>query len=148
MDANINAEQTLVDLTRRYIEFFNDPYGTAEQLKQFISPEIAWEEKPNRFAPTGRTNDYTHMLTNFEIGQQYINPQTYKIDNIVVQGEKVAIQLSWTGTVVQTIGPFPIGAKLTAQVASFLQFKDGKLISQVDYPCYPPFEEPAANEEA
>ena len=129
--------EQLLNLAKHYIEFFNDPNGTPEQLAGFLSPAIVWQEMPNKFAPGGRTNGYVDMLKNFQIGQKYISPQTYRIDNALAQGDTVAIQLSWMGTVVQTLGPFKAGAQITAQVASFLQFQDGKLVKQIDYPCYP-----------
>jgi predicted ester cyclase len=137
----MSEQDKLLDLARRYIEFFNNPNGTAEELVEFLSPNIVWREMPNKFAPNGRTNDYAKMLKNFQIGLNLVRPQNYRIDNIIAQGDTVALELSWEGTTVQAIGPFPAGARLTSQVASFLQFQDDKLIKQTDYPCYPPTEE-------
>lgn len=134
----MSETETLLDLARRYIEFFNNPAGTPEELGEFLSPDIVWQEMPNKFAPNGRVTRYDTMLQNFQLGQKVISPQVYVLDNMVAQGDTVAIQLSWQGTAVQALGPFPAGTKITAQIASFLKFQDGKLVSQVDYPCYPP----------
>ena len=130
--------ETLLDLAQRYIEFFNNPAGTPEELSEFLSPDIVWQEMPNKFAPNGRVTRYEAMLKNFQLGQKVINPQSYVLDNMVAQGDTVAIQISWKGTAVQALGPFQAGEQITAQIASFLKFQDGKLVSQVDYPCYPP----------
>lgn len=134
----MSDETALLDLARNYIEFFNRKDGTPAELSAFISPEVVWQEMPNKFAPAGRTTRFETMLKNFQTGQQFIAPQTYVIDNMVAQGDTVALQLSWQGTAVQTLGPFQAGEKITCQIASFLTFHDGKLVRQIDYPCYPP----------
>jgi len=102
----MNEQENLLDLAHRYIEFFNNPNGTAEKLGNFLAPEI---EMPNKFAPAGRTNDYAKMLKNFQIGQKLVSPQSYRIDTAIVQGDTVALELSWEGITVQAIGPFPTG---------------------------------------
>lgn len=142
----MSEENALLALARSYIEFFNRQ-GTPEELSVFLSPEIVWQEMPNKFAPAGRTTRFDTMLKNFQVGQQFITPQTYTIENMVVQGDTVALQLGWTGTAAQTLGPFQAGENITCQIASFLTFKDGKLVRQIDYPCYPPQPGPEASKE-
>ena len=105
----MNEQENLLDLARHYIEFFNNPNGTAEELGNFLAPEIVWREMPNKFAPAGRTNEYAKMLKNFQIGQKLVSPQSYRIDTAIVQDDTVALELSWEGITVQAIGPFPTG---------------------------------------
>ncbi len=138
----MSEQNTNLEIALRYIEFFNKPQGSAEELAVFLSQQVHWQEMPNLFAPTGRTNGYDQMLTNFERGSQAVSPQHYEVGQAVAQGEWVVLQLNWSGTVIDALGPFAAGTKLTAQIASFLQFQEGRIITQLDYPCYPPLAKP------
>lgn len=42
------------------------------------------------------------------------------------------------------IGPFAAGSRLSARLATFLRFREGKIMSQTDYLCYDPVNEGAA----
>ena len=139
----MSEDSALLDLARHYIEFFNRPGGTSVELSAFLAPEIVWQEMPNKFAPAGRTTRLDAMLKNFQTGQKFIAPQTYIIDNMLAQGDTVALQLSWKGTAAQALGPFAAGEEITCRIASFLTFREGRVVRQVDYPCYPPSPEPA-----
>ncbi len=132
-------EKSLLELTRRYFEFRGDPAGTIEELSQFLSPDVTWQEMPNQmFAPEGRIYGFEDMLKDFQMAQQYTNPQKYTIENILVEGDRVALQANWQGHIAQAMGPFAAGDQLTCQVAIFLKFQDGKVLRQVEYPSYPP----------
>jgi hypothetical protein len=44
-------ERTNLRLTRRYIELFNHPATSIEDVKAYLDESIVWREMPNRFAP-------------------------------------------------------------------------------------------------
>jgi ketosteroid isomerase-like protein len=48
----------------------------------------------------------------------------------------VALEIEWQGALAKALGPFAAGTELRASVGIFLQLKDGKIVSQHDYPCY------------
>ena len=133
------SDNNLAELTRRYFDVRNDPHGTTAQLSQFLSPEVSWQEMPNSFfAPEGRNYRFQETLEDFQVAQKYLHSQQYTINQMGVQGETVALQATWQGTVAVAMGPFGVGDRLTCQVAIFLTFQDGKVLRQVEYPCYQP----------
>ena len=131
-------ERRNLELARRYIKIVGNPSSTAEDLKALLAEEIVWREMPNLFAPSGRTSDYATCLQSFGKGREYLPEQTYAIRRAVADGDTVALEISWTGEVAKSIGPFTAGDRLSAQIAIFLRFRDGKIVSQTDYPCYDP----------
>jgi hypothetical protein len=61
--------------------------------------------------------------------------------NLVAQptGDELAIELEWTGTLAVPVMNLPAGSEMNAFVAVFLTFRDGRIASQRNYDCYPPF---------
>ena len=52
----------------------------------------------------------------------------------------MAIALVWTGVLAAPVLSLAAGTEMKAFVAMFLTFRDGKIVSQRNYDCYPPFE--------
>ena len=50
------------------------------------------------------------------------------------------MELEWTGVLAVAVMNLPPGSKMQAFVAMFLRFRDGKIVEQRNYDCYPPFE--------
>lgn len=132
-------EQNLV-VARRYLELVGNPGTKAEDLPAVLDDSIVWREMPNLFAPAGRVSDYTAMLASFGKGREYLPHQTYGLRHAVASGDTVALEISWSAEVAKAIGPFATGARLSAEIAIFLRFRDGRIVSQTDYPCYKPTE--------
>ena len=55
-------------------------------------------------------------------------------------GDEVAIELEWIGILAVPVMNLPAGSEMKAFVAMFLTFRDGRIVSQRNYDCYPPFE--------
>jgi ketosteroid isomerase-like protein len=80
------------------------------------------------------------LRTAFERGRQILKSQSYGIQNVVEAGDEVAIELVWTGVLAAPVLSLAAGTEMKAFVAMFLTFRDGKIVSQRNYDCYPPFE--------
>ena len=131
-------ERRNLELAERYIGVVSNPASTAEDLRDILDESIVWREMPNLFAPAGRVSDYAAACASFEKGREYLPRQTYAIRHAIASGDTVALELSWAGEVAKAVGPFPAGARLSAQVAIFLRLRGGKVVSQTDYICYEP----------
>jgi ketosteroid isomerase-like protein len=131
-------EQKNLRLARQYVELFNDPATSIEDVKVYFDESIIWREMPNRFATQGRTSDYQTILASWEKGREYLPEQTYTLRESIASGDVVALEISWKGKVAKALPPFSAGTQLSAQLAIFLRFRDGKIVSQTDYPCYDP----------
>ncbi len=132
------AEKQNLELAERYIRVVSDPLAVPEDLSAILDESVVWREMPNLFAPAGRVSDYAAARASFGKGREYLPEQTYVVRHAIASGDTVALELSWAGEVAKSIGPFPAGARLSAQIAIFLRLRGGKIVSQTDYICYEP----------
>jgi len=59
-----------------------------------------------------------------------------------LDGERLAVELEWTGVLAVPVMSLPAGSEMKAFVAMFLTFREGKIAEQRNYDCYPPFDSP------
>jgi ketosteroid isomerase-like protein len=124
--------------TRQYLQAVA-ALESYEAVAEFCSPEMVFHEFPNRIAPEGRTRDAKELREGFAKGKQLLKSQTYDVKRIVEAGDDVAVEVEWTGTLSIPVMNLPAGSVMKAFVAMFLTFRDGKIVSQRNYDCYPPF---------
>ncbi|HUQ34067.1 MAG TPA: nuclear transport factor 2 family protein [Pyrinomonadaceae bacterium] len=137
-------ERQNLELAKRYIELVSNPSTEPEDLKAVFDENIVWREMPNLFAPSGRVSDYATALASFGKGREYLPKQTYTLRQAIAGNDTVVLEIGWVGEVAKSIGPFPAGTQLRAQLATFLRFQNGKIVSQTDYLCYDPVASGAA----
>jgi ketosteroid isomerase-like protein len=77
----------------------------------------------------------------YEQGRKILQSQRYDVQRIVEAGDEVAVELEWSGILAVPVMNLPAGSEMKAFVAMFLTFRDGKIVSQRNYDCYPPFGE-------
>jgi ketosteroid isomerase-like protein len=61
------------------------------------------------------------------------------VRRIIEAGDELAVELEWVGVLAISVMDLPAGSEIKAFVAMFLTFRDGKIVSQRNYDCYPPF---------
>ena len=131
-------------LVERYFELLNNSASTLRDLKSFLHNEIVWQEMPNRFAPTGRINKYDEIMTTWEKGREFLPQQKFILRRAIVSADIAVLEFSWRGIISKTLAGLSAGTELSGHVASVLQFRDGQIVSQTDYPCYDPIPNGAA----
>ncbi len=114
--------------------------GPFDDVANFFSPDVVFQEFPNRIAPQGRVRRAADLRAAYEQGRQLLRSQTYTVQRIVEAGDEIAVELEWVGTLAIPVMNLPAGSEMKAFVAMFLTFRDGKIISQRNYDCYPPFD--------
>ena len=129
---------TNIEMTRAYLAAIAS-MESFERVASFYSPEIVFREFPSRMAPEGRVRGLDDMRDAFKQGQQLLSGQKYEVDKIVGNGDEVAAEILWTGRLAVAFKHLNAGTELTAYVAVFLTFRDGAIVSQRNYDCYPPF---------
>lgn len=129
-----NAERT-----RRYLKAV-EAMGTFESVGEFFRPDAVFHTFPNRIAPQGHVRTLAESRIAFEKGRALLKSQSYAVRRIVEAGDEVAVELEWRGVLAVGFGTVSAGTEIKADVAMFLTFRDGKIISQRNYDCYPPFE--------
>src|ERR1700739_1366327 len=110
-----------------------------EKMFEFYADDVVIQEFPNRIAPQGRTRGTADIRAAYEQGRKIMRSQTYRVQRAVESGDEVAIELEWSGVLAVPVMRLAAGSEMKAFVAMFLSFRDGKIVSQRNYDCYPPF---------
>ena len=62
--------------------------------------------------------------------------QIYKITHEIAEGDKVALEVEWIGTLAVPFGTIPVGGQMKAFFAVFIEFREGKIVRQRNYDCF------------
>ena len=122
---------------RRYIQAIASG-ARGDEIAQFFAPEAVVEIFPSRLFPNGSRADLAGIRAAADRGNQAMTRQRYEIKNELSSGDRVALEIVWTGTLAVPFQSKPAGAEMRAHFAAFLQFKDGKILEQRNYDCYDP----------
>ena len=126
------------ELTRQYFAAL-ERGATGDSLAAFYDPEVIQEEFPNRLLPAGARRDLAAILAAAERGQKVITGHRYEIVGMVADGERVAVEFVWSGTLAIAVGSLAAGSVMRGQFASFLEFRGGRIVSQRSYDCFDPW---------
>jgi ketosteroid isomerase-like protein len=119
-------------IARRYLKAIESGSGGGE-MAQFFAPEVVVEIFPSLVFPGGSRNDLAGICA-----AKAMSSQTYTIKNEVASGDQVAMEVDWVGTLAVPFQSIPQGGQMRAHFAMFLQFENGKIVSQRNYDCYEP----------
>lgn len=108
-------------------------------LTPYFSPDVVQREFPNLLLPKGATRDLAALLEGQEKGKRVLQAEKYQIVDSVEQGEQIALEVIWTGTLAVPLGNIPIGGEMKAQFGVFLRFRGGLICRQHNYDCFDPF---------
>jgi ketosteroid isomerase-like protein len=123
-------------LARQYLKAIES--GSITELTQFFAPEVIVEIFPSKFFPNGSRDNLAGIRAAAERGKKVMSSQTFAVKNALSSGDQVALEIDWTGTLAVPFQTIPAGGQMRAHFAAFLQYKDGKIISQRNYDCYEP----------
>jgi ketosteroid isomerase-like protein len=123
---------------RRYLAAIGQ-FAQGDALAAFFTPDVCYEELPNRLKPAGARSDLIGLLAAAARGAQILTSQRYEIEGAVAMGDRVALEVRWTGTLAVPIGTLAAGSEMTARSAMFLEFREGKIAAQRNYDCFDPF---------
>lgn len=110
-----------------------------EDLEPFFAADFIQEEFPNRLLPNGTTRDLASMKQARARGKALLSAEHFEIIDALSSGDRVAMEIIWTGTVGVDAGPFVAGQELRARFAIFLEFRDGRIVRQRNYDCFDPW---------
>ncbi len=112
---------------------------SSDAVADFFASDAVVHEFPNRISPNGRVGQAANLRAAYEQGQRILRSQNYQVQRIIEAGDEVAVELEWTGVLAVPVMGLPAGTEMKAFVAMFLTFRHGKIVSQRNYDCYPPF---------
>ncbi|MFJ9472185.1 nuclear transport factor 2 family protein [Streptomyces caniferus] len=111
-------------------------FASGEELAAFFHPDAQHRELPNTLFPDGVDRDVAGLDEAAQAGRQRIREQTFEVINAVAAEGQVALEVRWSGTLAVPLGKLPAGYVLRAHIATFLEFRDGKIAAQRNYDCY------------
>ena len=124
-------------IARRYIKAIESG-ATGDEMTQFFASDVVLEIFPSKFFPNGSRDNLAGIRAAADRGKKAMSSQKYGIRNEVASGDAVALEINWVGTLAVPFQSLPKGAQMRAHFAAFLEFKDGKILSQRNYDCYEP----------
>jgi len=125
-------------IARRYLEAIeNGAEGGA--LAEFFSKDVVQEEFPNRLSPIGQHRNLQALLDSARKGKKIISHQKYDVLNAIGDGDRVAMEVFWSGLLAMPLEGLPANSQLRAHVSIFLEFRDGKICRQHNYDCFDPW---------
>jgi ketosteroid isomerase-like protein len=113
--------------------------GDFAYIADLFSPDAVLEQLPNRIYPNGIKSGVSGMAEAFEKGRKLLSSQSYEIRSFVADGDRVSVEVIWTGTLALAFSSLSIGSQIRAHSAMFFEFKDRKIVSQRNYDCFEPW---------
>jgi len=129
-------ESRNIELFETYLRALTQ--GDSQRILGLFAPEVVQEEMPNRLYPNGQRRDLAALSLAATKGAQVLSRQSYRVRHVIAKGDEVVAELEWTGELKVAFGKLAAGSSLRAQVAMFLQMKDGRIVLQRNYDCYDP----------
>jgi ketosteroid isomerase-like protein len=126
-----------LDVVRRYLKSVEN--GAFSDVAPLFTPDVVVEQLPNRIYPQGLRATISQMAAAFEKGRKLLSSQTYEIKNAVANGDSVAVEVLWTGTLAVGFGTLSAGSHMRCHSSMFFEFKNGKICSQRNYDCFEPW---------
>jgi ketosteroid isomerase-like protein len=127
-----------LEVVRRYLKSVEN--GAFSDVSPLFAPDVVMEQLPNRIYPQGLRATISQMARAFEKGRKLLSSQTYEIKNAVTNGDSVAVEVLWTGTLAVSFGALTAGSFMRCHSSMFFEFKNGKICSQRNYDCFEPWE--------
>ncbi|MCC6993162.1 MAG: nuclear transport factor 2 family protein [Deltaproteobacteria bacterium] len=133
-----DLETANLDLIHRYLAAVQAG-ATGATLAAFYHSDAIQEELPNRLVAQGTRRDLAGLLASAERGQQVISEQRYQIVRELAQGGRVALEVTWSGTLRIALGTLAAGHVMRAHLAMFFDIEAGRIRGQRNYDCFEPW---------
>ena len=127
-----------LETARRYLEALETGARDAV-LAEFFTKDVIQEEFPNRLSPIGVHRNLNAILDAARKGRHVIRAQKFEIMNSIADGDRVALEVFWSGILAVPVDTLPADAQIRAHFSMWLEFKDGKIARQHNYDCFDPW---------
>jgi ketosteroid isomerase-like protein len=109
-----------------------------DEVARHLHPEVIVVEHPNKISPTGKRYDAAALRAAGERGKALLSSERYEVRAMIVEGDRAAVQIEWSGTLGVAAGPLPVGHVMRAHICSIIELRDGKVWRQEQYDCFVP----------
>lgn len=130
----MNTEKFLTEYLNALAEM-----QTGKDLAKFFHKDVEQIEYPNALLPHGANRDLDTLLEGAARAKKLMSEQTYKIKNIIADGNMMLAEVKWTGKLASAMGGLREGDKMKAHFAVVIELKDDLIWRQRNYDCFKPF---------
>jgi ketosteroid isomerase-like protein len=109
-----------------------------DAVADFLHAEVEVIEHPNKVTPNGKRYDRAALREAGERGKALLSSERYEIRSMIVDGDRAAIQIEWSGTLAIAAGAWKVGDVMRAKICSIIELHDGKVWRQEQYDCFVP----------
>jgi len=125
-------------LVKSYFEALEQGADDAT-LGSFFAPNVEQREFPNRLLENGARRGTAELLDGHRKGQSVVEQQRYAVQNALVDGDRVAVELLWTARLKLPLGKLKVGDEMRAHCGVFFRIEDGRIVQQHNFDCFEPF---------
>ncbi len=107
-----------------------------DQVAKWLHDDVEVVEHPNQVSPSGQRYDRTALRAAGERGKAVMAREHYAIRSMIVDGDRAAVQIEWSGTLGSELGGLTKGHVMRAHICSIIEVRDGKIWRQEQYDCF------------
>lgn len=133
-----DLENSNIVLIREYLAALESG-ETGDPLRRFFTSDATQIELPNLLNRNGQESNIDQLVQRSLLGQKLLSAQTYEIVSMMADGDSVAVEAHWTGTLAVPLGTLSAGAQMRAAFAMFFLCRGGRIINQRNYDCFYPW---------
>lgn len=108
-------------------------------LADFFDPHVRQREFPNRLLERGAERGLAELLEGRRKGKDVVTGERYVIENALLDGDRVAVELLWSAQLKVPLGKLRAGATLRARCGVFFRIVGGRIAQQHNYDCFEAF---------
>jgi ketosteroid isomerase-like protein len=109
-----------------------------DAVADFLHSDVEVIEHPNKVSPNGKRYDRATLREAGERGKALLSSERYEVRSMIVEGDRAAIQIEWSGTLGIAAGTLKVGDVMRAKICSIIELCDGKVWRQEQYDCFVP----------
>lgn len=110
-----------------------------EELGAFFTPGVEQHEFPNRLVERGAERGLAQLLEGSRKGRLVVTDQRYVVHSTLVDGDRVAVELTWSAELKVPLGQLRPGERMTAHCGFFFRIEGERIAAQHNYDCFEPF---------
>jgi ketosteroid isomerase-like protein len=111
--------------------------GDTAALRSLYAQNAVQVEHPNKLKPNGDRRSPETMIKDLGRGKQILREEHYEVVEAIAAGDRVALQVKWTGVLAVPVGTLKAGDEMVCESGIFLRFEGDRIAEQHNYDCFP-----------
>jgi ketosteroid isomerase-like protein len=126
---------TPVDVACSYLHAL-EARAPVHEIAALLHPDAVIEVMPNALDRRGSRRSPADASADVERGRALLAEERYEIISATEQGDRCALEVTWSATLAVPLGTLAKGATMRARCSMHFQVRDGKIAAQRNYDCF------------